>query len=244
MFSLKISKKKILVIILGAAFFLRIAGINYGLPLWLIFDEPPFITAALKMIELKTILPALHQNEFKPILYFPPYLAYLYIIPYIFLLGVKYLFFGAGIKEFQNYIVSDLSQFFLLARLISVILGTLTVGLVYKISKNIFKKEWAALLASSFLAFSILHINLSFVARDWIAATFLFTLGVWFITHPDMPFKKRCLWGGLVAGIAFGVSLIAGFLMLFMLYWYIFTQTQISTFTAIGQFQQTACLRK
>ena len=115
MFFLKISKKKILIIIIGAAFLLRIAGINYGLPLWLIDDEPPFTLAALKMIQLKTLLPVFHLDEFKTVLYYPPYLSYFYLLPFSVLLGIKYLFIGGAISQFINYVVLDLSQFFVIA---------------------------------------------------------------------------------------------------------------------------------
>ncbi|MEK9170042.1 MAG: hypothetical protein AAB674_00130, partial [Patescibacteria group bacterium] len=88
--------KLILVYILIFSFLVRLAGIGYGLPLWLIDDEPPFTLAALKMIQLKTLLPAFHMEEFKAFLYYPPYLSYLYLLPFSILLGVKYLFFSGG----------------------------------------------------------------------------------------------------------------------------------------------------
>ena len=216
------SHKYWLIIILVLAFTVRLAGINYGLPLWLIGDEPPFTTAALKMIELKTVFPALHAEEFKPTLYFLPYLSYLYLLPFVTLLGANYLFFAGNLDQFKNYIVSDLSQFFILARFINIILGTITVWLIYKIAKNIFKNEWAALLSAFFMSTSILHTYLSFVARDWVPATFLFTLGIYLLSNPSLSFNQRYLSASLVAGLAFGVSLIAPFLMLFILYWYLF----------------------
>src|SRR3990167_10363720 len=199
----KISPQKWLIFILALAFLIRIAGVSYGLPLWLIGDEPPFVAAALKMLELKTVLPVLHQNEFQPTLYFPPYLSYIYLIPFSLLLSLKYLFFSGSLLEFKNYIVSDLSHFFIIARIINVALGTLTVWLVYKISKNIFKKEWPALLSAAFLALSILHIYLSFAARDWVPATFLFALATFFLTKPDTPLKKRVVLVAVISGAAF-----------------------------------------
>jgi len=218
----RLSYKHILWQILLLAFLLRLAGVGYGLPLWIVGDEPPFVTATLKMMELKTVLPVLHQGEFKPTLYFPPYLSYLYLIPFSLMLGVKYLFFTGTLVAFKNFIVSDLSHFFILARIINVVLGTLTVWLVYKISKNIFKKELAALLSAAFLAFSTLHVYLSFVARDWVPAVFLFVLAIWFLSHPGWSFKKRYIAGALTSGVACGVSVIAGFSMLFILFWYLF----------------------
>ena len=213
--------KKLLFAVIVFALLTRIVAINYGLPLWLVGDEPPFVNAALKMIELKTVIPALNEKAFKPILYFPPYLSYAYLIPFIILLGAKYILFSGTLEEFKSLIVSDPSQFFLIARLISVFLGTATVWLVYKISKNVFRLDYAAILSSFFLASSVIHVNLSSVGRDWAPAVFLFTLGAYIITNPEMSFKKRYLASSVVSGVAFGVSLVGGFLMLFMLFTYL-----------------------
>src|SRR3989338_8868905 len=83
-----------LTIILALAALLRLAGVAYGLPFWLVDDEPPFILAALKMLELKTALPFLHATDFQTILYYPPSLSYLFLIPFAPLAGAKPLFFA------------------------------------------------------------------------------------------------------------------------------------------------------
>src|SRR3990167_7489085 len=101
----KIFRPKLLLIyLLVFAFLVRIAGIGYGLPLWLIDDEPPFTLAALKMIQLKTLLPASHLEEFRTVLYYPPYLSYLYFLPFSILVGVKYLLFSGGQEQFIYYL--------------------------------------------------------------------------------------------------------------------------------------------
>lgn len=212
----------ILGLILVLAFAVRVLGIGYGLPLWLVGDEPPFIAATLKMIEFKNPLPIFHLEEFKKVLYFPPYVSYVYLFPFSLLLGIKYLLFQGTIEAFKNCLVADLSSFFLLARFISAVFGTFTVFLVYKIGRNIFRNDWIGILASFFLSTSILHINLSFVARDWVPATFIFTLAIFFLTHPNYSFKKRYLLSSITSGLAFGVSLIGGFIMVFMLLFYFF----------------------
>jgi len=220
----KISYKYILIGIITFAFIIRFVGIKYGLPLWLIGDEPPFTLAALKMIELKNLLPVLNSAAFEPTLYFPPYLSYIYLIPFVFLLGIEYLLFGVGgnIVEFKNYIVSDLSYFFILARIIGVMFGTASVWLTYKTVKNIFKKEWVALFSAFFLASSTMHIYLSSVARDWMPAVFLFVLVMWILSSPNISFKRKYIWGAIISGLTFGISLISAFSMLFILFWYMF----------------------
>ncbi|MBT7557573.1 phospholipid carrier-dependent glycosyltransferase [Candidatus Woesearchaeota archaeon] len=218
----KISYKYILLGVITFAFVIRFVGIKYGLPLWLIGDEPPFTLAALKMLELKSVLPGLNGEAFKPILYYSPYLSYIYLIPFTILLGIKYLLFNGGVDLFKNYIVGDLSHFFILARIINVAFGTVTVWLTYKIAKNIFKKEWIALFSAFFLASSVLHIHLSSVARDWVPAVFLFVLVIWILSKKNLPFKKKYIWSGVISGLSFGISLISGFTMVFVLFWYLF----------------------
>src|SRR3989338_11409928 len=116
--------KIILIIILAASFWVRIFGINYGLPLWVVPDEPGSVFGALKMIELKSLIPANHIGEFLNVLYYPTFISYLYIIPFTFLLGLKFLFAGVSITEFKDFVMLDLSWFFIIARLFSVIIGT------------------------------------------------------------------------------------------------------------------------
>jgi len=211
-----------LLLILLLAFLLRLSGIAFGLPLWLIPDEPPFTAATLKMMELRTVLPVLHEEAFKKVIYFPPYLSYLYLPPFAAILATKYILFDGTLEQFKNYIVSDPSFLFLLVRFFNVIFGTLTVLLSYKISKNVFGRERSALLGAFFLAVSILHINQSFVGRDWAPVTFLFALAILLLTHKDWSPKKRSILAALIAGISFGVSLMGGFIMAFILCFYLF----------------------
>src|SRR5262245_14064928 len=114
---------KILLAIIFIAFVLRIIGIAYGLPLWLVSDEPPFILAALTMIEIRTLLPVLAPTAFN-ILYFSPYLSYLFLIPFIPLLLFQYLSFSGDMAHFGTHLLLDLSPFFFVARVISALLGS------------------------------------------------------------------------------------------------------------------------
>src|SRR6267154_1616766 len=95
------------------AFLLRIAGILYGLPLMLVNDEGSLVLGALKMIEVKTVIPALHPDLFDSILYYPPYLCYLYHLPFVVILGVKFLFWHGSAALFSAHVLSDLSAFFI-----------------------------------------------------------------------------------------------------------------------------------
>ena len=233
-----IKEKYILFAILILAFAIRISGLFYGLPLWLHDDEAAFPLAALKMIQLETVLPAAHYEEFKSVLYYPPYTSYLYLPFFASFIGVKYLFYSG--TQFTDYLGADLSGFFIIARFINILLGTISVWLVYRITKNTFIEiasqkprndeieiasqkprndegvVWSALVAAFLLATSLIHMALSMTGRHWLPVSFIILLGLYFLTRPDWSFKKRYIATGVLAGFGMGVSSIAGFLPLLM----------------------------
>ena len=222
--------KLLLVYILLFSFLVRLAGIGYGLPLWLIDDEPPFTLAALKMIQLKTPLPVFHLDEFKAFLYYPPYLSYLYLFPFSVLLAVKYLFFSGGLDQFLYYITGDLSQFFLIARFFNVIFGVLSAWLLYKTAKNIFRSERIALLSAFLLSASLFHILMSATGRHWLPVSFLFALGLFFLTNEALSFWKRFLYAMLIAGMGMGVSIIMVILPILVFYWILMYEKKPAVF--------------
>ncbi len=209
-------------IILFLGIIYRLLGISYGLPLWLIADEPSFIFGSLKMIELKTLLPSLHDEVFKGIFYYTPYISYIYLLPFVIILGAKFLFFSGSLQQFVDYSILDLSTLFISARLISVILGVLTILVVYKTAKNIFQNERIAYLSAAFLSFSILHVLFSHWARHWVPATFVFSLIIYFLSHKTWGKEKKYLLACLLAGLGIGISLQVGLLTIFILFWFLF----------------------
>lgn len=214
--------KTILIAVLAIAFLVRLAGIDYGLPLWVVPDEPGSVFGALKMIELKSLIPANHIGEFLNVLYYPPFISYLYIIPFSVLLGLKFIFANMPMAEFKNFAILDLSWFFIIARFFSVALGTATIWLVYKISKNIFKKEEPALLSAGLLSLAILHASFSHWTRHWIWATFLLALIMYLLSREDFSTKKKYLLASLVAGMGMGINYQVGLSTFFMLFWFFF----------------------
>ncbi|MDD5430712.1 MAG: glycosyltransferase family 39 protein [Candidatus Pacebacteria bacterium] len=212
----------ILTIILMFAFLVRIAGINYGLPLWVYDDEPPFTLSALKMIQLKSLIPALHMEDFAGILYYPPYLSYLYMPFFSVLVGLKYLSFGGDMGQFADYLGGDLSGFFLIARFLNVLIGVASVWLIYRIAKSIFNSERAGLIASFLTATSLYQILMSSNGRHWLAVSFFILLGLFFLTNRNFSFKKRYGLAILTMGAGLGVSPIIGLLGPMIIYWYLF----------------------
>ncbi len=225
--------KKIL-IVLVLAFVLRLAGIAYGLPLWLIDDEPPFILGALKMMELKTLLPNSHFEEFKTVLYYPPYLSYLYLLPFSLLVGIKYLFFSGSTELFTSYLLADLSGFFIIARFFSIFAGVFSIYFTYATARNLFRNKKPAVFSAILASTSLIHISLSIVSRHWIWV-FLFTsLVLFFLSQQNWSFKKKYFLAFLSAGIGIGFAVINVILTGLILSWYLLYEKN-STFKLIKE---------
>ncbi|HEY9582919.1 MAG TPA: glycosyltransferase family 39 protein [Candidatus Paceibacterota bacterium] len=213
---------KIILAIAIFAFLVRIVGIDYGLPLMLIHDEPPAVFGALKMIELKTLLPVLHESEFKSVLYYPPYLSYVYVPFFSLAVGFKYLTVSHDMSLLKNLLIADPSIFFLIARLISALLGALTVYLVYLIGRRLFESEKVGILSALFLAFSYVHNMYSHWGRHWIAVTFIFTLVIYFLTKREWSDKTRYLLAVLALGLGVGINFQIAVGVLILPLWFIF----------------------
>ncbi len=211
-----------LLAVLLLAFIVRVVGVGYGLPLTVVADETHFTFAALKMLQLQTVVPALHPEAFQTILPYPPYLSYLLLFPFAAVLGLKYLFWEGSTTLFEAHLVSDLSPFFLTARLVSVILGTLSVFFVYRIAETLFRSRIAALASGLLLATSILHVALSMVGRNWLPVSFAFVL-IFYVLTRDWSIKSRYLFAFIVAGLGMGVSSLSALFCIFIgLYYLLF----------------------
>ena len=217
------AKKNIpIFVILATALLVRLIGIGFGQPLWVVGDEPSFIFGALKMIELRTILPSLHDTVFMGLLYYPPFLCYIEILPFLLLIGAKFLFFNGTIGDFKNYLLIDLTDFFILARCISVAIGCATVWLVYKIGKNIFKNEIVGLASASFLTLSLLHVNFSHWARHWTFSTFFFALIICILSSESSELSRRYRSVVLFCALGVGITLPIIILSLFIAMWFLY----------------------
>lgn len=210
--------------ILFLALLLRLPGLWYGLPMWLIEDEPAFVTSALKMIELKNPIPAMNYDEFKGLLYYQPLLPLFYILPFGALLAGKLALFSGNFQEFIFYLKADLSDFFILARIIALAFSTATIWLTYTIGKNIFNNERVGLFSALFLSLSLLHINFSPVGKEWMPTMAMILAALYMLSKNNWAARKRYLTAGLLAGLAFGFSNAGGFAMPLILFWYLFME--------------------
>lgn len=219
---MKNKEKVILIFILVLAFSLRVWGIGYGLPNFFVGDEQSIVGGALRMAELKTLIPAFHPKEFQ-LLYYPPLLSYIYLILLSPLLLLKYLIGGfSNLSEFKDYLVINPAFVWLIARLFIALLGTASVYLVYLLGKKIFKEK-IGLLAGLFLAVSFFQIELSHFARHWIPACF-FTLLLAILAFELWQNEKRkyFVFAGLVGGLAFGITYVTSIAFLLPIFSYFF----------------------
>lgn len=137
--------------ILGLAFCLRVAGVQFGLPHLYHADEPIVVNHAM----------AYGSGDLNPHFFkIPPLMSYL-----VFLLYSLYFAIGRGVGifkslgDFEFLFYGDPTPFYLLARLIfGVLLGTLTVYLFYRLIAKAFSQE-TALLSAFLLGICFLHVR-------------------------------------------------------------------------------------
>ena len=208
--------KKFIFLIIVSAFIIRIVGIDYGLPMFLVSDEVGITGASLKMLELRTLIPSLYPDEFR-LLYYPPFLSYIYLIFIIPVLAVQFLLGGLDLNLLRESIVLDPTLVWLTTRLVTAVLGTLIVFLTYTMGNRMFGKTHG-IFASIFVAGSFLAVQLSHFARHWIPATFftylIIALAILIYFSKE---RKNYIWAGALAGIAFGVSYITAVALLVIL---------------------------
>ncbi len=193
--------------ILLAALLLRLWGIEYGLPLFLVNDETPHVYGALKMIELRTLIPALHAEEFKSVLYYPPLLSYFFLVVLAPVIVVHYLVSGLPpLETYRALVAIDPSFLWIAARAWMALIGTAGIYLTYRMARHLSGSERAALLAAAFLALSFYHLQLSHNVRHWLPASVLLTF-LWeralALRSSAQPLRSW-LAIGTVAGLAAG----------------------------------------
>jgi hypothetical protein len=207
--------------ILLFAFLIRIVMIKYGLPFWLYNDEPPFILTTLKMFQLKTLLPVLHEADFTPFMYYPPYISYLFIPFFLISIGISWLGFDGNLNELQSVLASDPSIFFITARFVVILISILTIYLIYKITQSLTKSNRASLYSAVLSSTSIMFISLSITGKHWVPILFFYSLCLFILSRPDWSIRKRYTLSAITIGIGTGVSTIVILFSVVIFLWYI-----------------------
>lgn len=201
----------VIVCIIAGAALLRISGVSYGLPLRLIADESQYIAAGLLMVQKGVLVPPHDLRDFDKLLYNPPHILYLFLLPFWFL----------------RFVVetNTLASYFIVARLISVGAGLLTIYFVYQAARCLWPdRKNAALFSAYFLATSILAIAGSASSRHWPFAALLAALGFAILVDARRAFFARYLRVAIIAGIGVGVNQVVGALIAVATLWYFFVE--------------------
>ncbi|MBX9765506.1 glycosyltransferase family 39 protein [Patescibacteria group bacterium] len=193
---------------------LRLPGISYGLPYHLYGDEEVNVYSALKMLELKTVLPVLHQDEFVPLMYEPPVTAYVYAAAFVPVIAFEYVASGApSLSEFKDSLVLDPSIFWYVARTIGVLFSLASIFLVFLIGKRIFKSEVAGLLSAFFMATSFVDVSIAATARHWQPGIFFGLLSLWSVIiafdREKVARFRYLAFAGVSSGLAVGTVYVA-----------------------------------
>lgn len=201
--------KALVIAMLAVGFLLRFWGVNYGLPFPLVSDEEVLLGGALKMLEIRSLVPALHP-EAMSILYYPLALPYLYLALMAPVIAGLYILNGLPpMDQFGLVILDNLGSIWLAARLSSVVMSTATLYIVYRLGSSLFRSPMAGLVAAFLMSFDYMHVMLGHVARHWSATVFLIWAVAWvsfrYFVKPDL---RKAVAIGLLSGIGFGVSYI------------------------------------
>lgn len=186
-----------LLAILALALLVRLWGIGHGLPFIYHPDEPALVRSAY----------GLRFGNLNPGHFDWPHLHY-YLCFFIFESFIKFrallqvLHLRPLLEQIAPLLWQDPAIFYFLARLVSALVGTATVGLTYLIGKKLFDKK-VGLVAALFLTLSTLHVDQSHYALLDVPLTFWVTLSFLFSI---LILEKGRLRGYLLAGLFAGFA--------------------------------------
>ncbi len=162
----------ILTTILLGGLLLRLFGIHYGLPFIYDLDESDFVVKAVRIIATKDLNPHWFGHPGTTVIYLLPGL---YNIIYM---GGAIAGVFANIGDFIALYYQDPTVFYLSGRIMFALFGTVSVLLLYRITRRVFNQA-TALIAAAFFALSPLHISYSKLIRTDILMTCLILVIFW-----------------------------------------------------------------
>jgi len=188
------------IILLG--FFVRWYGIYFDYPgTGYIWDEIYNISHLLEILDKKTIFLSWTPSPypfFLPFLYIP--VLGLRIIYLVLLNGITSL---SGIKNY--FIMEGMGQLFIVSRWYSVIFGTMTVYLVYRIYSYAFKEKASSYYAALVYSVSLVPVFLSHWGKVHSAMVFFFMLSLLYSLKYEEHKKNKFLYFSVICS-AFSVS--------------------------------------
>ncbi|MCW6035788.1 glycosyltransferase family 39 protein [Spirulina subsalsa FACHB-351] len=186
----------ILLLILALGSFLRLYGINFGLPNLYNFDEIIFVDRAYYMLGNQDPNPHWFGAPASTTIYL---LVLTYIL--IFAVGMIAGQFSSP-SEFKELYLTDPTIFYLSGRLVTALFGIAMIILVYGIGRKLFNST-VGLIGAAVIAFSPLCIYLSKLIRMDIQMTVFLLLSLWFCLQLlDSPKWRNYILAGLFLGLA------------------------------------------
>ncbi len=191
-----IKRNSVLLAVLFFALLLRLWGIGHGLPHVYSVDEPALVRSVLGLrFDLNP-----HHFDWPHFHFYFCYFFFVLLVKFRALLQVLNL--QPVLEPLIPIFWQDPQIFYLQMRVISALMGTATVGLIYLIGKKLFDKK-VGLLAAAFLAVYPFHNEISHFAlleaplTFWVTLSFLFSV---------LIFKNGRLRDYLLAGLFAGLA--------------------------------------
>jgi len=228
-----LKKNWILFSVIALGLLLRLFGITYDLPLSSpVGDEVRIVSGSLKMLSQKSLIIDFVHGSYFPLLY------YLYI-PGL-LIYALFLFLFSDINSLvgiKDSVILSLGSWLIVGRLISVILGVISIYLLYLITQKLFNNKNVSLIAALLLALSPLNIALSHFSRVWMPQLFFILLALYFclkffIDSDNKITYKRLLIVAILILLSFATNLVGAlsyilFLLILLIFYF---QLQIKYF--------------
>ncbi|NJM06656.1 hypothetical protein HC891_11430 [Candidatus Gracilibacteria bacterium] len=186
--------------ILLVAFFLRVYGVNFGLPHLYYWDEPTVVQRAIRF----------GSGDLNPQFFYYPAL-YMYVT---FVVSGLYFVFGMltghfdGVTAFASEFFIDPSGIYLWARVTTALVGTVCVGLTFWVGRRFFG-ALAGYLGALFLAVSVVHATHSHIAITDVPQS-LFIIAAYL---PLFSIVERGRWlDYLLCGVLIGLGMATKYL--------------------------------
>ncbi|HEX9652088.1 MAG TPA: glycosyltransferase family 39 protein, partial [bacterium] len=183
-----------LCLIVAWAFLLRAWGATSGLPMLNVKDEGQMIPAAVRF----------GSGDFNPHSFTYPSL-YKYLL--FFLYGIYFAvgrIFGtfSSVEDFKLHYFNDPSDFYVIARVCSALLGALTVLMVYFIGKQLHSNR-IGLVAALLFSVDFQHLRYSHLAKPDVAMIFLMVTAIYFACRiATAGALRNYIWAGVFGGLA------------------------------------------
>lgn len=195
-----IKRDRYLLLALALAFILRTTNPTFGSPsLYISNDEAIAHLSALNMIAQETPISIANYTPLGAYIQIP------FLITSFFAMKILGLVNNAA--DFELFLLTHEGYFLFIPRLISGLFGSLTIFLIFKITRELFKERRIAICAAFLSAVSFNLVQISHFGRPWAPALFFMALGLFLVL------KNRVFLSYSSIAIAFGFHQVGLFFL-------------------------------